>query len=73
MLEQLQTWWQNTGPETQAYIQEGSWLIAGLVGGFIIGSIVARFLRARNFAETLEVQAPCCATTCRLSWNKAPG
>src|SRR5438132_3030859 len=55
MLEQLQTWWQNTGPETQAYIQEGSWLIAGLVGGFIIGSIVARFLRARNFDGALRL------------------
>src|SRR2546421_638568 len=30
MLEQLQTWWQNTGPETQGYIQEGSWLVVAL-------------------------------------------
>jgi hypothetical protein len=49
MLNELQTWWQNTTPETRAYLWDGGVVVAALLGGQIVGAIVARTLRARNF------------------------
>src|SRR5262249_41445867 len=49
MLDELETWWQNRSPETEAYVLEGSVMLAALVGGLVLGAIVARALRARNF------------------------
>jgi hypothetical protein len=55
MLNELQTWWQNTTPEMQAAVQTGGLVLAALVGGHFLGAIVARVLRARNFDEALRV------------------
>jgi len=49
MLNELQTWWQDRSPETEAYVVEGSVMLAALLGGLLLGAIVARVLRARNF------------------------
>jgi hypothetical protein len=57
MLEQLQTWWQNAGPETQTYIQEGGWLLLALVGGHFVAAIIGRALRARNFDAVLRASS----------------
>jgi hypothetical protein len=55
MPEQLQTWWQNVTPETQALLKEGALLLLALVGGHLIGGMVARVLRARNFDAVLRL------------------
>jgi hypothetical protein len=49
MLDELQTWWQNRSPETEGYLLEGGVLLAAFLGGLLLGAIVARALRARNF------------------------
>ena len=58
MLEQLQTWWRNAGPETQTALQEGGWLLLALVGGHLVAAIIARALRARDFDAVLRVSSP---------------
>src|SRR5437868_6393702 len=58
MLEQLQTWWRNAGPETQTLVQEGGWLLLALVDGHFVAAIIARALRARNFDAVLRVSSP---------------
>lgn len=62
MLDQLHTWWQtwraSTPPETQALLHQGGVALAALLGGHLLGSIVARFLRARNFDAVLGVSGP---------------
>ncbi len=63
MLDQLQTWWQNSTPETQAALQEGSLLLVALLGGYFLGSIVARALRARNFDAALRLTSSSTAGT----------
>ena len=55
MLNELQTWWQNTTPETQAALQTGSLVILALLGGHVLGAMVARGLRARNFDAALRL------------------
>jgi hypothetical protein len=55
MLDELQNWWQNTSPETHAAIQQGSLVLAALIGGYFLGSMVARTLRARNFDAALRL------------------
>jgi hypothetical protein len=55
MLDELQNWWQNTTPETQALIQEGGVVIGALLVGHFLGSIVARALRAYNFDAALRL------------------
>ena len=56
MLKQLETWWQSTTPETQAYVWDGGLALLALLGGHIFGSMVARALRARNFSVLLPPQ-----------------
>jgi hypothetical protein len=62
MFDQIQTWWQswteNTTPETRALIQQAGLAVAALLGGHIFGSIVARFLRSRNFDAALRLSDP---------------
>src|SRR5262249_32742549 len=55
MFEQVQTWWQNTAPETQAAFQEGAVLIVALLGGHLLGKSVARALQAKNFDAALRL------------------
>jgi hypothetical protein len=55
MLEQVQAWWQNATPETQALVREISLLLGALLGGQVLGGIVARTLRRRDFDSVLRV------------------
>jgi hypothetical protein len=55
MLDEFQTWWQNTTPETQAAIQAVGVVLAALLGGHYLGVMVARALRARNFDAALRL------------------
>jgi hypothetical protein len=55
MLETLQTWWQNTSPEMQAAFFDGGVALAALLGGYFLGAMVARGLRARNFDAVLRL------------------
>ncbi len=55
MLDELQTWWQNTTPETQAALQEGGLVLAALLVGHFLGTMVSRGLRARNFDAALRL------------------
>jgi hypothetical protein len=55
MFNELQAWWQNTTPEMQAALREGSLALGALLGGYLLGSIVARALRARNFDVLLRL------------------
>ena len=55
MLDELQTWWRNTTPETQTALQEGSLVVGALLCGHFLGAMVTRALRARNFNAALRV------------------
>lgn len=55
MLNELQSWWQNVTPETQAALQFGGVVLAAFLGGHFLGAIVARALRARNFDAALRL------------------
>src|SRR5262245_49195272 len=55
MLEELQTWWQNTTPEMQANLLDGSLVLVALLGGHFLGVMVARGLRNRNFDAALRL------------------
>jgi hypothetical protein len=55
MTDQLQTWWQNTPPEVQAILPTVGVVLAALFGGYVLGKIVSRTLRARNFDAILRL------------------
>jgi hypothetical protein len=55
MLEELQTWWQNTTPESRAALQNGGLVVAVLLGGHFLGAMLARAMRARNFDAVLRL------------------
>jgi hypothetical protein len=55
MPEQLQTWWQNVGPERQVLLKEGALVLLALIGGHVIGGMVARWLRGRNLDAALRL------------------
>ena len=55
MLDEVQNWWQQTTPEMRAYGQQGSVVLVALIGGYVLGSIVARMLRVRNFDAALRL------------------
>jgi len=55
MLHELQTWWQATGPDTQATIREGGLVIVLLLAGYLLGNMVARSLRAMNFDAAVRL------------------
>jgi hypothetical protein len=55
VLDELKTWWQNTTPETQATFQDVAVALVALLGGHILGAMVARALRARNFDAVLRL------------------
>src|SRR4051794_16108525 len=52
--DQLLSWWQNLTPETVAAVQNICLLVATLLGGHFLGTMVARGLRARNFDAALR-------------------
>jgi len=55
MLDELQTWWQSTTPATQATLQAGGVVLAALLGGHLLGVLVARTLRSWNFDAALRL------------------
>src|SRR5438874_7920444 len=55
MFDELRTWWQNATPETAVLIRQGGLVLAALLGGHFLGSMVARALRARNFDAALRL------------------
>ena len=54
-LDQLQTWWLGTTPATQATFQAGGVVLAALLGGYLLGVLVARNLRSWNFDAALRL------------------
>jgi hypothetical protein len=55
MLEQLQSWWQLIPPEAQAVLPAVGVVLGALLGGYVLGKIVAGVLRARNFDAALRL------------------
>jgi hypothetical protein len=55
MFDEVQSWWQNIIPETQANIQAVGVAAAGLLGGHVLGTMASRTLRARNFDTALRL------------------
>ena len=54
----LQSWWQNLNPELRGYILDGALVLGALLGGYIIGVVVDRMLRARRFDLLFRVTTP---------------
>jgi hypothetical protein len=54
-LNELQSWWNDLPPETRAYVWDGCIAFVALVGGFIIGGMVARTLRGLNFDAAFDL------------------
>ncbi|HYT93474.1 MAG TPA: hypothetical protein VEL76_32450, partial [Gemmataceae bacterium] len=52
---ELRTWWQNLTPQVQQLLQDGSLVLAALLGGHFLGVMVTRALRSRNFDAALRV------------------
>jgi hypothetical protein len=57
MLDDVQTWWQNTSPQLQAVIQFGSVVVLALLAGHFLAALVARTLRAHHFDAALRLPA----------------
>jgi hypothetical protein len=55
MFEQLQTWWQNSGLETQTALRDGIVVVVALLGGHLVARLLTRALRARNFDAALRM------------------
>jgi hypothetical protein len=53
--DELRNWWQNQSPETQTLIWDVGLVLAALLGGHLLGSVVARALRRRNFDGVLRL------------------
>jgi len=49
MWNELQSWWQNATPDTQTLIWNGGLAAVALIGGWIVGAVVARVLYGWNF------------------------
>src|SRR5262249_7837472 len=56
MLEQLQTCWQQMPREAQGVLPAVGVVLGALLGGYVLGKIVAGVLRARNFDATLRLR-----------------
>jgi hypothetical protein len=54
MLDELKSWWQSTTPETQRLLHDGGVALAALLGGYLLGVMVARILRSWNFDAALR-------------------
>jgi hypothetical protein len=55
MVNDLQTWWQNTTPEVRTPLEVVSVVAGALLIGHFLATLVARTLRARNFDAFLRV------------------
>jgi hypothetical protein len=56
VLEQLQTWWEQIPPEAQAVLPAVGVVLGALLGGYVLGKIVAGVLRAHNFDAALRLR-----------------
>jgi hypothetical protein len=54
-LNELQSWWNDVPPETRTYVWDGCVAFAALVGGFVIGGMVARTLRGLSFDVAFDL------------------
>lgn len=54
-LAECQAWWDGLNPQWQVALQVGGILLLGLVAGHVLGSLVARTLRAKNFDAALRL------------------
>jgi hypothetical protein len=54
-LNELQSWWNDLPPETRAYVWDGGVAFVALVGGFVIGRMVARTLRGLGFDAAFDL------------------
>jgi hypothetical protein len=55
MLDTLTTWWQDTSPETQTALRDVGVALVALLGGHLLGVLVARALRGRNLDAALRL------------------
>jgi hypothetical protein len=55
MFDDLQNWWQNALPQIQAAIPDGMVVLGALLGGHVLGGMVSRALRVRNFDAALRL------------------
>jgi hypothetical protein len=55
MLDQVQTWWQQVPPDVQAVLPTVGVVVGALLGGYVLGKIVAGILHARNFDALLRL------------------
>src|SRR5689334_18888631 len=55
MLDQLQTWWQQVPPDVQAVLPTVGVVLGALLGGYVLGKIMAGVLHARNFDAVLRL------------------
>src|SRR5437764_74854 len=58
MFDDVQAWWENAHPETQAALLNGSLAAVALLGGWFLGTLAIRALRAKHFDEALRVPGP---------------
>jgi hypothetical protein len=58
MFDNFLSWWQNIDPETRALVWDGAVVVGALVGGYIVGVVSARVLRAWRFDTVFRVSAP---------------
>ncbi|MCI0638757.1 MAG: hypothetical protein L0Y72_03200 [Gemmataceae bacterium] len=52
---EVQTWWQDASPETRLTFQSIGVVIGALLVGYIVGGMVTRSLRAKNFDAALRI------------------
>jgi hypothetical protein len=55
VFDELQSWWQSIPAGTQTALQTLSLVAAALLGGYFLGLMVTRALRARNFDAALRL------------------
>jgi hypothetical protein len=55
MPDELQSWWQNATPQTQAALIDGGLGLAALLVGHLLGVFARRFLDARDFNSLFRV------------------
>src|SRR4051812_43926464 len=55
ILHEVQTWWRDATPETRAAVWGVGLALGAPLGGHVLGSAVARALRARNFDAALRL------------------